>query len=350
VEALELARAFGSADRQARAVLGMGGRFYAPVATDVAYAELLAEALGVLGTDDSALRVRLLARLAENLVLTQPEQARRLADEALGMARRLAEPGSLASALMGRHAALLHVAYASERSRIGEELVAVAGELEDPALAALARHWLLYDLAELGEIGHARQRQAELERIADELQQPLYRHSALAWRGVWAGLEGRFEEAERLARESVRLAQGAGARDAQTHFTAQLVAIRREQGRLDEVVGDPELGAQLDSGRVAGHERVRAVLDARAGERLGCDLAAEALTCFEEHDLLGALRPGEFEGGAQPRDSATHDHDAAAHREAAGGEINGSRSCPSSPAGRRPREPRLVGVLDIASP
>ena len=60
------------------------------------------------------------------------------------------------------------------------------GELEDPELGALGRHWLLYDLAELGELEYARRRHAELERIAAELQQPLYRHSRLAWRGVWA--------------------------------------------------------------------------------------------------------------------------------------------------------------------
>ena len=141
---------------------------------------------------------------------------------------------------MGRHAALLHVEHAAERRRVGEELLAVAGELVDAEMGALTRHWLLYDLAELGELDHARARHAELERVAAELQQPLYRHAALAWRGVWAGLAGRFDEAERLARDSVRLAERAAAPDARTHFTAQLVAVRREQGRLDELLPNIE--------------------------------------------------------------------------------------------------------------
>ena len=246
-EALELARGLGSADRLARAALGAGGRFYAPVATDFGYTGLLDEVLVALGPADCALRVRVLARLAENLVLAQPAEARKLADEALGMARRLGEPSALAAALMGRHAALLFVEYAPERRRVGEELVAVAGELDDPELAALARHWLLYDLAELGELEEAHRRHRELERLAAELQQPLYRHSALAWRGVAAGLAGRFDEAEQLARESVRLAEGAGAPDAQTHFAAQLVAIRREQGRLDELLPEIERLARGDA-------------------------------------------------------------------------------------------------------
>ena len=39
-----------------------------------------------------------------------------------------------------------------------------------------------------------------------------------------------------MARDSLRLAEHAQAPDAQAHFTAQLVALRREQGRLDELV------------------------------------------------------------------------------------------------------------------
>ena len=57
---------------------------------------------------------------------------------------------------------------------------------------------------------------------------------------MWAGLAGRFEEAERIARESVRLAERAEAPDAQAHFIAQLVALRREQGRLHELLPEIE--------------------------------------------------------------------------------------------------------------
>ena len=297
-QALELAHELGSPDRLARAALGAGGRFYAPAAPDVAYAELLERALAALGPGDSTLRVRVLARLAENLVFAPaPEQALERANAALGMARRLAEPTALAAALLGRHAALLDVEHAAERRRIGEEMLAVAGELEDPELGALVRHWLLYDLVELGEIKHARERQLELERIALELRQPLYRHSALAWRGVLTGLGGDLDEAERLARESVRLAERGGDADAQAHFTAQLVAIRREQGRLDEILpqierlgrGGPDAVAwrcvlplaHLDAGDPAGARGAyeRACGGARAPTRGLLWLTATATLC-----------------------------------------------------------------------
>ena len=240
VEALELARGLSSSGRLARAVLGAGGRFYAPGDTDDPCVGLLEEALAALEPGDSVLRVRLLAGLAEKLVFAQPPgRAEEFATEAIAMARRLGEASGLAAALMGRHAALLHAAHTQERRRIGEQALAMASELGDVELGALGRHWLLYDLAEMGDLGEARRRQAELDALAEELHQPLYRHSSLTWRCVWAGLAGRFGEAERIARESLRLAERAEAPDAQAHFLAQLVALRREQGRLHELL--PEI-------------------------------------------------------------------------------------------------------------
>ena len=151
VQAVELARGLGSPERLARAVLGAGGRFYAPGATDRAYIGLLEEALAALEPGDSTLRVRLLARLAENLVFEDPpESAAGRAGDAVEMARRLGEPYALAVALMARHAALLHARHAVERRRMCEEALAVAGELRAIELEALARHWLLYDLRGAG--------------------------------------------------------------------------------------------------------------------------------------------------------------------------------------------------------
>ena len=255
-----LARDMGDAERLAWAALGAGGRYYAPGVPDMPYVALLEEALAALERADSALRARLLARLAENLVfLEQRDRAILIAGEAQAMARRIGEPAALAAALMSMHATHQHIAYAAERRRLAEEAIALAGELDDDELAALARHWLVFDLVELGDLVEARRRWTELETLADRLRQPLYRHSALAWRGVWAGLAGRFEEAERLAHASVALAEHAGDPDAQAHFTAQLFAVRREQGRLHELL-DPIARAGAGDGPVALHWRAMLAL------------------------------------------------------------------------------------------
>jgi len=122
VEALELARGLSSSGRLARAVLGAGGRFYAPGDTDDPCVGLLEEALAALEPGDSVLRVRLLAGLAEKLVFAQPPgRAEEFAAEAIAMARRLGEASGLAAALMGRHAALLHAAHTQERLLAGTE-------------------------------------------------------------------------------------------------------------------------------------------------------------------------------------------------------------------------------------
>ena len=102
-------------------------------------------------------------------------------------------------------------------------------------------------------------RHAELERLAAELQQPLYRHSALAWRAVLTGLAGRFDEAEQLARDSFRLAEGAGA-------AGRADALHSATGRDTARAGPPRRAPARDRaaragrcprGRVAQHPAAR---------------------------------------------------------------------------------------------
>ena len=53
---------------------------------------------------------------------------------------------------------------------------------------------------------------------------------------MWAQLAGRVEEAERLARESYGSPARAGAPTPRGIYTAQLFAVRRDQGRLAELL------------------------------------------------------------------------------------------------------------------
>jgi DNA-binding SARP family transcriptional activator len=244
-DAAVLARRRGDRDALVRAALGAGGRFYAPGHGDRAYVALLEEALGAV--TDRALRARVLARLAQALASSGGERPATLSAEALSLARGANDRSALAAALLSRHAALLHISHLDERLSIAEEAVSLADREELREFAALARHWLIHDLLEAGNRDEASQRHAQLEALASELQQPLYRHSALAWRGVWAQLAGGFDEAERLAREGLRLAERAGAREAHAHFAAQLLVVRREQGRMPELLPAIERLAAEDS-------------------------------------------------------------------------------------------------------
>ena len=126
-----------------------------------------------------------------------------------------------------------------------DEALAVAERLEAGELVALALHWRIYDLVELGDTKQAADEYERLHALAQELHQPLYSHAALAWRAVAAHLNGHFEEAERIARESLRIAEAAGAPEARAFFLTQLFAVRREQGRLAELVDPLERLSQL---------------------------------------------------------------------------------------------------------
>jgi DNA-binding SARP family transcriptional activator len=234
----------------ARAALGAGGRFYMPVASDPAYVARLEEALAALGDAESPLRARLLARLAEHLALADAgDRPARLGAEAVAMARRTGEDGALAAALMGRHAALLDIEHAPERLTTIDEAIAIAERIGADEVAALALHWRIFDLVELGDLAAARASHARLEALARELHQPLYTHAALAWRGEWAHVAGRLEEAERIHRESLRVAEAAGAPEARGFFLTQLFAVRRDQGRLGELL-DPAERLARDPGGV----------------------------------------------------------------------------------------------------
>jgi DNA-binding SARP family transcriptional activator len=223
----------------AQAALGAGGRFYMPVASDPAYVARLEEALAALGDAEGPLRARLLARLAEHLALAGAgDRPARLGAEAVAMARRVGDDGALAAALMGRHAALLDIEHAPERLATIDEAIAVAERIGAGEVAALALHWRIFDLVELGDLAGAKASHTRLEALALELHQPLYTHSALAWRGEWAHVAGRLEEAERIHRESLRVAEAAGSPDARGFFLTQLFAVRRDQGRLGELL-DP---------------------------------------------------------------------------------------------------------------
>jgi predicted ATPase/DNA-binding SARP family transcriptional activator len=249
-EAADLSRAEQAPAVLARAVLGAGGRFYMPTAPDPAYVERLEEALAALGDEEEGpLRARLLARLAEHLALADPgDRPARLGAEAVAMARRGGDEGALAAALMGRHAALLDIDHAPERLTTIDEALAIADRLGASEVAALALHWRIFDLVELGDVAGAKASHARLEALARELHQPLYSHAALVWRAEWAHLAGRFEEAERIQRESLRIAETAGAADARGFFLTQQFAIRRDQGRLGEMLEPVErLARQRDS-------------------------------------------------------------------------------------------------------
>ena len=112
-----------------------GGRITWDVSRDDQQtARLLDHALAAVPEEDSTLRVQLLARLAGGPLrdsTADPERRRSLAEQALEMARRIAEPMTLAYALQGYIASHHSPAFTPRQVGLSAELIQVATDIGD---------------------------------------------------------------------------------------------------------------------------------------------------------------------------------------------------------------------------
>ncbi|MGH7805602.1 MAG: ATP-binding protein, partial [Candidatus Binatia bacterium] len=126
----------------ARAALGLGGVWLVTGigVVDEVLRDLLEEALAALPEEDSALRARVLARLAAELGWSDAGDRREgLSRSAVEMARRLGDASTLAYALIGRYWALWGPDNVEERLAIATEVVGLGAAAADDCVA-LAGH------------------------------------------------------------------------------------------------------------------------------------------------------------------------------------------------------------------
>ncbi len=240
LQAAELARAIGDPERLVRAALANSrGMHSASGYADherIAIYEAAAEALG---DEDTAARAQILATLAAELTYAGEAHRRRrhqLADDALAMARRLGDDAALARVLNLRFNAIVEPENAAEQLANSDEAMEVTSRLGDPFERYWALQFRLWALGTAGLIEELNARLAEFDAKADELAQPGLRWFARFHRSWVELLVGRIAESERLALEALQIGNDTGQPDALPVFVAQLAMIRRDQGRLDELV------------------------------------------------------------------------------------------------------------------
>ncbi len=100
-----------------------------------------------------------------------------------------------------------------------------------------AHHWRALTLLEAGDIDGVYAQVEAKARLADELRQPAQRWYLESIRPTLATLAGRFEEAEAAIPRAFALGEGTQ-HMAELYRLFHLFTLRREQGRLDEIVGD----------------------------------------------------------------------------------------------------------------
>jgi len=238
LHAAEIARKVGAAHQLARAALDYGGRLlaFAAVIRDETLVGLLEEALAALGEEDSALRARVLARLAEEIAISDPYDRRELlCRQAVEIARRSGDPGVLAQALRSMSWALWMPHNIKERLALAAELIELAERAGDRALWAEGHGLRLWDFAELGDVAAAEREYEILVRPAEELRQPYLRWAIAMIRGYFAFAQGRLGEVESLAQQALQMGQETQNQNATLAYGVQMALAFTEQGRYDEL-------------------------------------------------------------------------------------------------------------------
>ncbi|MBE2319568.1 AAA family ATPase [Solirubrobacter sp. CPCC 204708] len=240
LRATELARTAGEAELFARAAAGYGGRFlWSHGLTDERLVPLLEEGVATVGSQDSALRVRLLSRLAAAL-RHGPTRARRevLMGEAIEMARRIGDPVTIASALTAAESALHAPHTARQRlANAGEivELATVAGDRERLFDGHEHAFWASW---ELGDPERRGRELLEMTRCAHDLRQPAQLWMLAAAHATFALAQGRFDEAPELIRRAAEIGEPVLAWNAGAARTLQRFLLCCERGGLEEYLAE----------------------------------------------------------------------------------------------------------------
>ena len=236
-EAAELAERLGDRAALARAAIGASRRYVQqPGVVDTELIALLERALEATAGERTLDRVRLLGRLC-GAIYFSPQRHRMLdlAAEATSVANELGNPEALAHARAAQRRALWDVSHLKERLEASTEMLTLARQVGNAELELQAHAWLVVDLLEQGDRDAVDAQIAAFTAGAEHLRQALYIWNAIVWRAMRALLAGKLEEADELAAEALAAGAPAESVTAPQYYAIQLLAIRREQGRLAEL-------------------------------------------------------------------------------------------------------------------
>jgi tetratricopeptide (TPR) repeat protein len=236
----DIAHAIGDAAAAADAALGFSGPPFLEI--DVLRARssevLLQRALAMLGERDSALRARLMGRLAAARAYAGGKHDHRaLAYNALAMARRANNKHALAEVLASVVRATSGPDDLDQHLRMIRELTRLAAEVGEMQLLALARGSVIVHLLAQGEMDRVLRELDELQQVVQTRNDRFARWLLSALRAGLAHIQGRLGAAESSAHEAFgQWADQPWFAPAAQLFGAHMIALRREQGRLDELV------------------------------------------------------------------------------------------------------------------
>jgi DNA-binding SARP family transcriptional activator len=235
-EAAALAEELGDGAALARAAIGASRRYVQP--PGLVDSELIAMIERALEREPgrTPTRVRLLACLC-GAIYYSPDRDRMeaLSHEAMEIATELGDAEARAYALGARRRMLWDAPHLQDRLEASTQMLTLARQIGNLELQLHAHAWLVVDLLERGDRDAV---DAQLEAFAAgavRLRQPLFEWNSILWRAMLGLLSGALDRADQLASEALAAGAPAEAATVMQYYSIQLLAIRREQGRMGEL-------------------------------------------------------------------------------------------------------------------
>lgn len=247
--ALDLAETGGDFVQFADAALHFGGStegFELAEVQDQEIVRVLERALDLLPDGNTAIRARLLARLAVAGYWLGYERAEAHGLAAVAVAEEAGEVGALLAALSAK---AWWPTSSGERQELATRMARLAVAAGDVERELQARRWALHAHVEVGDLVSADADIVEIERLAKVLGQPIYSAQIPVMRAMQAFLEGRFDEASAYATEGYALGERAGNPVALEWFGATTFFVLWLKGEIQSL--EPALRSLMEQAAAA---------------------------------------------------------------------------------------------------
>lgn len=247
--AFHQARVAGAGESMALAALGAGDVWTEVSAVNQDLVALLEEAAKAVSADETPLRIKLLARLAEAYRF-DPEtkhKEKELAGQAIQMARKIGDPEALGQALYAQIIAFGQRTDIERQMQLASELIEIAestGDVERELLGLRLRMSLSFLL---GHTEQARRDVLSYGKIAARAKLPLYTWFTPLFEFTFSFAEGRIDQAQDLLGRARRAAGQAGEPNADNFTLSASLSLAQEQQdqerlrQLENHLSRPEL-------------------------------------------------------------------------------------------------------------
>ncbi len=238
LDAAQRAQELGATDRLVAAALGNSRGFFSSIGViDSDKVAVLESALDALGDEDGRERALLLATLCSELALgTTLDRRQELADAARAMARRVGDPDTVIRTLNLVCDPLQVPSTLTERMVDAKEALELSELLGDPDLLFWTGAYSRLAAVQAGDFEMARRCLATMRAVISGLRQPTMIWVTLFNDAADALLSGDPDRAEQLATAALEIGAESGQPDAFGFYGAEIIGVRRQQGRYSELI------------------------------------------------------------------------------------------------------------------